>query len=362
MDRLGLGRVLLFGFVTSPNSYRMALSRPLRTIFLSAGVGPRGTQRHETASRRRRFEDKVRPEEEALHHCATCGATELTNPNLEFRVSRDEKGTVSRISRARAKFKSNCRAGTMWRDARRGVRVSKSGTGQRPSLQQNGLGFGARLDPIATHRETPAMDPTPAPLIPQDGWHCLHLFYRIEYGQWQLLSATEQRAAKIALSTLVQETRALESTQLLTLSQVTPKADLGFMLITPDLHLANRIEKQLTLSLGPDVLVPVYSYLSLTEESEYITTEEQYAATLETEQKLKRAARSSRPRMQEFRERMKKIPAGSGLSHAARLAGRLFLQHDETPRRKSAIGIAPSKNAAADGRSRARRPPVRWPK
>ena len=59
------------------------------------------------------------------------------------------------------------------------------------------------------------------------------------------------------------------------------------MLITPDLHAANRIEKQLTLSLGADVLVPVYSYLSLTEESEYTTTDEAYAATLETEQKLK---------------------------------------------------------------------------
>ena len=112
---------------------------------------------------------------------------------------------------------------------------------------------------------------------PEQGWHCLHLFYRIEFGQWQLLNPDEQRTAKIALSSLVQEVRALDSTQLLTLSLVTPKADLGFMLITPDLHVANRIEKQLTLSLGADVLMPVYSYLSLTEESEYTTTDEEYA-------------------------------------------------------------------------------------
>ena len=32
--------------------------------------------------------------------------------------------------------------------------------------------------------------------------------------------------------------------------------------------------------------MPVYSYLSLTEESEYTTTDEQYGQTLETEQKL----------------------------------------------------------------------------
>src|SRR6266853_277935 len=120
-------------------------------------------------------------------------------------------------------------------------------------------------------------------LVPEEGWHCLHLFYRIEYGQWQLFSREEQNAAKTNLAELVQEVRAMDSTQLLTLSQVTAKADLGFMLITPDLHDANKIEKRITLSLGPDVLMPVYGYLSLTEESEYTTSEEEYARTLTTE-------------------------------------------------------------------------------
>ncbi len=149
------------------------------------------------------------------------------------------------------------------------------------------------------------MDPTSPALIPQEGWHCLHLFYRVERGAWQLLNADEQRAAKTALSTLVQEARALEKTQLLTLGMVTPKADLGFMLVAPDLQVANRVEKQLTLSLGADVLDPVYSYLSLTEESEYTTTDEQYAVTLEGEQKLKRDTPEFEAAMQAFRERMK---------------------------------------------------------
>src|SRR3982074_1663037 len=138
--------------------------------------------------------------------------------------------------------------------------------------------------------QSDAMDKNDAPLVPELGWHCLHLYYRIEHGQWQLLNAEEQRNAKVALSSLVQEIRALESTQLLTLSIVTPKADLGFMLITPDLPAANRIEKQLSLALGPDVLIPVYSYLSLTEESEYKTTADDYAAVLENEQKINRGS------------------------------------------------------------------------
>src|SRR5438067_12690940 len=91
-------------------------------------------------------------------------------------------------------------------------------------------------------------------LVPEEGWHCLHLFYRIEYGQWQLLNREEQNEAKTNLSSLVQEVRAMESTQLLTLSIVTPKADLGFMLITSDLQSGNMTEKRLSLSLGADVL------------------------------------------------------------------------------------------------------------
>src|SRR5213593_1905502 len=144
-------------------------------------------------------------------------------------------------------------------------------------------------------------------LIPQEGWHCLHLFYRIEYGQWQLLSREEQNAAKTNLSSLVHEVRAMESSQLLTLGVVTPKADIGFMLITPDLHNANRIEKRLSLSLGADVLTPVYSYLSLTEESEYITSEEEYAQTLELSVrnnpgKLDEAMTTFRERMKHYRQ------------------------------------------------------------
>src|SRR6267378_4154662 len=100
-------------------------------------------------------------------------------------------------------------------------------------------------------------------LVPEEGRHCLHLYYRIEHGQWQLLSREEQTAAK-------------------------------------------KIDKQLSLSLGPDVLTPVYSYLSLTEESEYITTDEEHAETLEKEQNLKPDSESFAEAMNSFRDRMKK--------------------------------------------------------
>ena len=122
------------------------------------------------------------------------------------------------------------------------------------------------------HAETPTSISTESEsldrVIPREGWHVLHLFYRIEHSQWDLYSDDEKRSAKVALTELAQEIRSSDNTQLLTFSMVTPKSDLGFMLLTDDLHKANEFEKKLTLSLGADVLHPSYSYLSITERGE----------------------------------------------------------------------------------------------
>src|SRR5260221_12864339 len=123
-------------------------------------------------------------------------------------------------------------------------------------------------------------------ILPTEGRHVLHIFFRLEHMQWEILSAKEQLEAKTQLANLVKDIRAEADTQLLTLSMVTPKADLGFMLVCPDLHAVDRISKQLTLSLGVGVLTPEFSWLSMTERSEYTTSEEEFAAALIAEEKL----------------------------------------------------------------------------
>lgn len=143
------------------------------------------------------------------------------------------------------------------------------------------------------------------PLTPKEGWHVLHLFYHVDYSQWELLSDEEKRHAKVRFTELVQEIRATPDTQLLTFSIVSPKADMGFMLLTPDLHIANSFEKQLSLSLGPEILTPAYSYFSLTEPSEYTTTREQYVAeTLVGEKRLVEGSDEFEAALREFDERM----------------------------------------------------------
>ena len=142
---------------------------------------------------------------------------------------------------------------------------------------------------------------------PEEGWHVLHLYYQIDYAQWASLSRDEQLEAKTALTELIQEIRSFPETQLLAFAVTTPKADIGFMLLTPDLVAATHFEKRLTLSLGPEVLAPTYSYLSQTERSEYTTTSEQYGAeTLVAEQGLVEGSEEYQAALKEFDERMEK--------------------------------------------------------
>ena len=94
---------LLFGFVTGGNSYRMALVAAFANylIFFGPEIIYETRHRHEVTTRRRRFEVQTRSEQEPLHRCKVCGATELTDPNLDFRVAKDgEEYCVPHLPRA----------------------------------------------------------------------------------------------------------------------------------------------------------------------------------------------------------------------------------------------------------------------
>ena len=117
-------------------------------------------------------------------------------------------------------------------------------------------------------------------LISAEGWHVLHLFYKVDHSAWSFLSDEEKFCARTNLSELVQEIRSTDDCQLLTFAMVTPKSDVGFMLLCADLQAASAFEKKLTISLGPDVLVPAYSFYSMTEKSEYTTPESEFVAEL----------------------------------------------------------------------------------
>lgn len=142
-------------------------------------------------------------------------------------------------------------------------------------------------------------------LVPQEGWHVLHLFYHIDLGMWAQLTDEDQRERKTRFAKLVQMIRSHPKTQLLLFSMMSPKADIGIMLLTPDLQDANRFEKQLALALGPDILAPAYSYLSMTEWTEYSEKEEEAIERLKKEG-LEEGSEAFTKRLDEWKAHMKK--------------------------------------------------------
>lgn len=141
-------------------------------------------------------------------------------------------------------------------------------------------------------------------ILPTEGHHVLHLFFKVDQTVWHYFDEQEQQSRFAAFQAIIAEIRSLPATQLVVLSMVTPKADLGFMMVTPDLQTADLYAKRLEQVLGTGVLMPTFSWLSMTERSEYGMNEEEFAAKLEKEKGLVPATPAFEEEMQAFRERI----------------------------------------------------------
>jgi hypothetical protein len=83
--------LVFLGFIGGPWAYRAGVLAALANFFIFFGsdIFHEFQHRHQVSGRRRRFEKVVPSDEEALHQCAVCGRTELTAPDLDFRVAKD---------------------------------------------------------------------------------------------------------------------------------------------------------------------------------------------------------------------------------------------------------------------------------
>jgi hydrogen peroxide-dependent heme synthase len=111
-------------------------------------------------------------------------------------------------------------------------------------------------------------------VIPSIGWGVLHLFYDVD-------RAAAERDP-LAGTRIVDAVASLEADghQALVFAVLGHKADLGVMALGPDLARLQRFHQD--LRGGP--LRPTYSYVSLTELSEYTSTEDDERERLQTEE------------------------------------------------------------------------------
>ena len=117
-------------------------------------------------------------------------------------------------------------------------------------------------------------------LEPPEGWHCSHLYYRFDRGALARMSAAQLRAGRGELIAAL-DPGGPEATARLQTSLVSGhKADFGLMLMDSNPLKIQAINHQLMSGSLGTALIPTYSFVSITEISEYVPSVEQYGKRL----------------------------------------------------------------------------------
>jgi len=117
-------------------------------------------------------------------------------------------------------------------------------------------------------------------LQPSEGWHCSHLFYTIDRARLAAFRTNEVVAGRDEIVAILDPGSPNAPRRMQTSIVAGQKADFGLMLLDPDPLKIDAVHQRLLAStLGPAIR-PAYSFISLTEVSEYVPTLEQYGQRL----------------------------------------------------------------------------------
>lgn len=126
----------------------------------------------------------------------------------------------------------------------------------------------------------------PISLTPEEGWHCTHAFYRFRRSALNGMSQNARAEGRQRFVELLSAGDPQRPCRLQTSLAAGHKADFGIMALDPcPLKIQGLHHALLASPLGA-ALEAVYSFVSLTEVSEYVPTVEQYAQRLLAEGEL----------------------------------------------------------------------------
>jgi chlorite dismutase len=117
---------------------------------------------------------------------------------------------------------------------------------------------------------------------PSHGWHCTHIFYRWNRAILAGLSPEARQVGSEQLIRILDPQSETSPTRLQSFIVSGHKADFAVIMLDPDPLKIDRLHQQLLQSQVGPALEAVYSFVSLTEISEYVPSPEQYAERLRT--------------------------------------------------------------------------------
>ena len=127
----------------------------------------------------------------------------------------------------------------------------------------------------------------------KEGWHCLHLYYQVDQSALFEMTDQERQAGREELAEVLNPDREGVPARMQTSIVSGAAADLGLMLMDPDPLVIDSIMHQIRSSQLGAALIPTYSFVSISEISEYVPTLEQFRAKL-----IREGAESSDPAFQ----------------------------------------------------------------
>ncbi|MDP6718129.1 MAG: chlorite dismutase family protein, partial [Pirellulaceae bacterium] len=132
-----------------------------------------------------------------------------------------------------------------------------------------------------SHGSRPPQQPPVEPSLElESGWHCNHLYYSFDRAVLAQLSPGDVTAGRAELVAALDPTGPDAPVRLQTSVVSGHKADFGLMLLDDNPLKIDALHQRLMASrLGP-ALTSAYSFVSVTEISEYVPSVEQYAQRL----------------------------------------------------------------------------------
>src|SRR5215212_2394132 len=132
------------------------------------------------------------------------------------------------------------------------------------------------------------------------GIHVMHLFYSINRQRWAELPAGESAQALQRVEALAAKNNEASHPKLRSFAAVSAKADFAFILYAAELGAVAQMHRDLENCFPPGTLQKVYTFLSVTELSEYGTTDEDNRNHLINQEKLQ-------PESEQFQQRLAEL-------------------------------------------------------
>ncbi|MEE8583490.1 MAG: hydrogen peroxide-dependent heme synthase [Acidobacteriota bacterium] len=142
------------------------------------------------------------------------------------------------------------------------------------------------------------------PIHSEEGWFVLHVFYTIDRQRWSRSPEDEKEATQKAFEEILRNFTRPENCQAHCYSVWGHKADLALLLVDPDLDRLNQAENDVLACFPDGVLQPTYSFVSMSEISEYMSQEKDHDKMLR-KQGLSPDSQEYQQKMETFRQRMR---------------------------------------------------------